>query len=147
MTTKNENRIGILFSIMGLAFAVVFTLPVSIELNPELWLKPSYYTQFLPVYLAVLLNLSGLFVLARISQANFYLAAFGHTASEEILFHWLGWLQTPLPLYSVFIFFPLSLLALWLAYANTLKTKRLSWSEALFGLVMSLAFVLAPRYL
>lgn len=83
----------------------------------------------------------------RSSKANLYLAVFGHTASEEILFSMAGITETQLPLSAVAIFLPLSLIALWLGYFNVLNQKKLSVGEAVFSFIVSTAFILLPRYL
>lgn len=97
------------------------------------------------MYIAILLLLSGVFI--KYSQANLYLASFGHAASEEIIFSWIGLVDTPLPSFAIAIFLPLSLVALWSAYFNMLKQKPLSIWEAIVGFVISTLFILLPRFL
>ena len=147
MKIAKTTYIGLCFAILGLSFGIAFAIPIEFSKNPQVWFTPAYYTRFLPLYIAVTLLLSGLFIFGRCSQANLYLAIFGHTASEEILFSWIGLSVTPLPLFAVIVFAPLSIVALWMAYANTLKQKRLSIGEAVFGIALSIAFIFAPRYL
>ncbi|WP_293751119.1 hypothetical protein [uncultured Paraglaciecola sp.] len=75
------------------------------------------------------------------------MASFRHAASEEIIFSWIGIVDTPLPPFSIAIFVPLSLVALWAAYFNMLKQKPLSIWEAIVGFVISTLFILLPRFL
>ena len=147
MKLSKTKYIGILFAVLGLSFGIAFAIPIEFNKNPQIWFTPAYYTQFLPLYIAVMLLLSGIFIFGRFSQANLYLAIFGHTASEEILISWIGLSVTPLPLFAVIVFAPLSIITLWMAYANILKHKRLSVGEAIFGIALSIAFIFAPRYL
>lgn len=138
---------GGIFSIIGLYFTVVLAMPLQFAINPQVWFSEAYYTQFIPLYTAITLLLSGIFLMANFSQANFYLAFFGHTASEEILFSLMSVTQTQLPLSAIFTFLPLSLIALWLSYCNVLNQKKLSVVEAIFGFVVSTVFILLPRFL
>jgi hypothetical protein len=147
---KNSNitkLVACVLTLSGLFFSVKFFMQVEFNVNPQVWFSAQYYEQFIPFYIAIILLLSGVFVYTKYSQANLYLAAFGHTASEEILFSWIGIVDTPLASFSVVIFLPLSLIALWTAYFNILKQKPLSIGEAIFGFVISTLFILLPRYL
>jgi len=64
---------------------------------------------------------------------------------EEVIFDWIGWTNSSLPPFATAVFFPLSLVTLWMAYFNVLGKRRLSIPEAIFGLVVSTVFILAPR--
>lgn len=139
--------VGILFALVGVFYVVVLFLPLQFSHDPRIWFTAQYYSQFIPFYTAITLLLSGMFLALHSSQANFYLAVFGHTASEEILFSWIGLTNTQLPSSAIWIFFPLSLIALWLGYFNILDQKKLSVTEAIFGFTASTAFILAPRFL
>tara|TARA_R110002167_G_scaffold10266_6_gene47405 strand:- start:280 stop:744 length:465 start_codon:yes stop_codon:yes gene_type:complete len=138
---------GVIFTFVGLYFAVCLFIPLQFDKNPFVWFKSEYFTQFIPFYIAVTLLLSGLFLTTRFFQANIYLAVFGHTASEEILFSWIGITNTDLPLSAIVVFFPLSLLALWLGYFNILKQRKLSLLEGVCGFVGSTALLLLPRFI
>ena len=139
--------VGIAFTFIGLYFSTMLGMSLQFDKNPQVWFSPQYYSQFIPFYIAVTLLLSGIFLTAQLAQANFHLAFFGLTASEEIVFSWVGLTSTDLPLSAVIVFFPLSLLALWLGYLNVLNQKKLSALEAIIGIVASTAFILMPRYL
>lgn len=151
MKMRNARRqwmikaIGLIFFLLGAYYSVSLFLPLQFNPNPQVWFTASYYSQFIPFYTALTLAICGFCVFFKLSQANFYLAIFGHTASEEIAFSWLGLSTTQLPTAAIYLFFPLSLLALYLAYFNVLGLKRLSLSEAIFGFVTSTAFIVLPR--
>ena len=131
----------------GLIFSLQAILSVQFNPNPTVWFQPDYYLQFIPVYISVTLLFCGIFVLFEYSRVNFYLAVFGHATSEEILFSLIGVTTSPLPSYAMVILFPASLVALWMAYRNTLKKRTVSVPEAVFGILFSTAFILLPRYL
>lgn len=137
--------LAIMLFLIGLGFSLSVFIGLEFNPNPEVWFTAAYYSQFLPLYITVTLMLAGLYCLFKWKQANLFLAMFGHTASEEIVFSWLGFTQTALSPYAIYIFFPLSLICLWLAYSNRMKLKRLSIAEAVFGFLLSVAFVFAPR--
>ena len=115
---------GVVFALIGLYYTIVLVTPLQFEHNPQVWFTPKYYAQFIPFYTAATLLLSGVFLATQHSQANFHLAFFGHTASEEIIFGWIGFTDMQLSLSVIVIFFPLSLIALWLGYFNVLKQKN-----------------------
>ena len=150
LNIKNSNvtqLIACVLSLSGVFFSVRFFMQIEFNISPQVWFSAQYYEQFIPFYIAILLLLSGVFVFTKYSQANLYLASFGHAASEEIIFSWIGIVETPLPAYSIAIFVPLSLVALWAAYFNMLKQKPLSILEAIVGFVISTLFILLPRFL
>src|SRR5690606_7527777 len=134
---KYINHVVFAIVIAGLISSWLFGSSVYFSVNPQVWFTPAYYLQFIPLYIAVSFLLCGVFIVSDFSGINFYLAVFGHATSEEILFSLVGLTTTPLPLYAIYIFFPLSCLALWLAYANVLNKKKVSIAEAVFGIVFS----------
>lgn len=144
---KTIRTIGGGFVLLGLVFAVVFLVPAEFNPNPAVWFTAEYYSQFLPVAVSVMLLICGVFLAIEHSKANFNLAVFGHTASEEAFFHWIGLTRSSLPPWVMWVFFLLSLVALWIAYANVLKQKRLSVAEAFFGISFGAFVVLLPRFL
>ncbi|MCB1123037.1 MAG: hypothetical protein KJT03_15890 [Verrucomicrobiae bacterium] len=139
--------LGISFMVLGVVFAVVFVIPAKTNPDPSVWFTPEYYSQFLPIAISVMLALSGVFLTFRHSKANFNLAVFGHTASEEALFNWTGLTDSALPAWALWLFFLLSVVTLWIAYANILNLKRLSILEALFGICFGAMLVLLPRFI
>lgn len=138
---------GITFMITGLVCAILYALPTHTNPDARVWLTPEYYSQFLPVALFAMLLISGVLMTFRHSKANFNLAVFGHTASEEAIFNGIGWTNSAFPTWTLILVFLLSLLALWVAYSNVLEQKRLSIGEALFGIVFGAALVLLPKVL
>ncbi|MEM9159092.1 MAG: hypothetical protein AAGB46_08585 [Verrucomicrobiota bacterium] len=148
MTKTKHLRIpGLTFAAMGLCLAIYFAIPTRINPNPQVWLDPDYYGQFLPVVIAGMLALGGIYMLLYRPKANFNLALFGHTASEEALFNWLGLTNSSLPEWALLLLFPISLLCLYIAYSNSLKQKPLSLLDALFGISLGLSFVFLSNYL
>jgi hypothetical protein len=120
-------------------------MQIEFNIHLQVWFSAQHYEQFIPMYIAILLLLSGVFI--KYSQANLYLASFGHAASEEIIFSCVGIVNTHLPSFSIALFLPLSLVALWAAYFNMLKQKPFTILEAINGFVISTLFILLPRFL
>lgn len=145
---KNQIKtIALLIVITGALFSALSFMSVHFNPDPSLWFTANYYLQFIPLYISVTFLLSGLFILTGYSRVNFYLAVFGHATSEEIIFSLIGITSSPLPTYAMVIFLPSSIAALWVAYTNPLKKKKISISEAIFGVLFSTAFILLPRYI
>lgn len=138
--------LGLSFMIVGLVCAIVFSIPVKTNPDPSVWFTQEYYSQFLPIAISVMLLLCGVFMVFKHSKANFNLAVFGHTASEEALFSWIGLTDGSLPAWAMWIFFLLSLVTLWIAYSNVLQQKRLSVLEALFGICLGAILILLPKF-
>lgn len=136
--------LGGCFVLLGLVFAVLFSIPAKIDPNPAVWFTPQYYSQFLPIAVSVMLLVCGAYLAFEHAKANFNLAVFGHTAFEEIFFHWIGVTKSALPIWTMWVFLVLSVAALWVAYSNVLKQKPLSVGEALFGIIFGAILVLLP---
>jgi hypothetical protein len=150
LNIKNSNLtqlIACVLTLAGLFFSVQFFMQIEFNIHLQVWFSAQHYEQFIPMYIAILLLLSGVFVFIKYSQANLYLASFGHAASEEIIFSCVGIVNTPLPSFSIALFLPLSLVALWAAYFNMLKQKPFTILEAINGFVISTLFILLPRFL
>lgn len=150
LNIKNSNLtqlIACVLTLAGLFFSVQFFMQIEFNIHLQVWFSAQHYEQFIPMYIAILLLLSGVFVFIKYSQANLYLASFGHAASEEIIFSCIGIVNTPLPSFSIALFLPLSLVALWAAYFNMLKQKPFTILEAINGFVISTLFILLPRFL
>lgn len=88
-------------TVVGLGLGAWFARSTQTNLDPRVWFEPSYYGQFLPVAIPIMLALAGFFVAFAPSRANFNLAVFGHTASEEALFDSIGLTQTSLPTWAL----------------------------------------------
>jgi hypothetical protein len=148
LNIKNSNLtqlIACVLTLAGLFFSVQFFMQIEFNIHLQVWFSAQHYEQFIPMYIAILLLLSGVFI--KYSQANLYLASFGHAASEEIIFSCVGIVNTPLPSFSIALFLPLSLVVLWAAYFNMLKQKPFTILEAINGFVISTLFILLPRFL
>ena len=141
------NIAGLLILLSGTVFIILFGRSLQFDPNPTVWFTPAYYLQFIPIYIAVIFFICGFFLVIKFRKVNVYLAVFGHATSEEIIFSIVGLTVTPLPTYAMAIFLPLSIIALWIAYRNTLDRETVSLAEAIFGIVLSTASILIPRYL
>ena len=144
----NQNivkTLGILFLVAGTAFSVSFYDQVHISLDMSIWFKPQYYTQFIPLFIAVTSVIAGLFVLYGYQHCNIYLVLFGHAAVEDVLFNWLGWSTTNQTTTSITFFLPLGVLALVLGYINSLDKKPISMLEAMAGLFFTTILIMSPN--
>lgn len=159
-SVSKAKMIGGGISIVGLALAIYFTRQVTFSNRPENWFNQEYWVQFMPLVISVLLLIAGLLAVFERPNANFNLAVFGHTISEDIIFGWLGltnisssffnWLGLKainLPDYSVLCFFGLSLICLCIAYSNILNLKRVSLGEALFAVITGIVVSFLPSFL
>ncbi len=144
---KHTRKLGVALTIAGLTMAILFGMKTETNPDPRVWFTAEYYSQFLPIAISVMLIIAGLFLGLEHKKANFNLAVFGHTASEEALFSWIGLSSSSLETWVLILFFALSLLCLWIAYSNVLRQEPLSWKEALFGISFGALVVLIPQIL
>lgn len=133
---------GAVFAILAIVFIGVFTISIDWCIQLQCYLSLEYLMEFSPLMISIALLFGGVYLFRKLSSSNFALALFGHTASEEILFDWIGFSTTKLPEYAVWIFFVCALIALWLAYANPFDLKPVSFKEAVISLAMGTGFSL-----
>ena len=96
----------------------------------------SYFNQILPLILCFILLYGGILLIFKPTKSNPVLALFGFTVLEEIMFSWLGLISIDFPIYVFAIFFSSALLALWIAYSDTINQKRLSLKEGISSLFL-----------
>lgn len=139
--------VGGAISIVGLVLSVFFAAQTSVSIRLESWFSQEYWVQFMPLVSSLLLLLAGILAVVERPNANFILALFGHTISEQIIFTWLGLTDMSslffnliglkslnFPDYTILWFFGLSIVTLWIAYSNVLNLRRVSSGEALLGI-------------
>ncbi|WP_286232904.1 hypothetical protein [Thalassotalea sediminis] len=152
--------IGGAISIIGLALTVFFASQVSFSIRLESWFSQQYWVQFKPLVSSILLLTAGMLAVFKRPNANFILALFGHTISEEIIFDWLGLTNAStrffdfiglnnlnFPEYTIVWFFGLSLISLCIAYSNVLNLRRVTLGEALFGIATGVVVSFLPSLL
>lgn len=143
-------------SIVGFSFAVYFATQVNLSIKLESWFNQEYWVQFMPLVSSILLLISGILAFLERPNANFTLAVFGHTVSEQIVFSWLGLTDIGsslleliglksfnYPEHAILWFFGLSLISLCIAYSNVLKLRPVSLGEAMIGIAtgVGLSFI------
>lgn len=133
---------GAVFTILAIVFIGDFTISIDWCIQLHCYLSWEYLMGFWPLMISITLLFGGVYLFRKLSSSNFVLALFGHTASEEILFDWMGFSTTNLPDYAAWIFFVCALIALWLAYANPFHLKPVSLKEAVISLVIGTGFSL-----
>ncbi|WP_296384781.1 hypothetical protein, partial [Winogradskyella sp.] len=126
--------IGIVFSVIGILFSIIFLIQTDLNINLKeyfdyslkSYFSLSYFNLILPLILCFILLYGGVLLIIKPIKSNPVLALFGFTVLEEIMFSWFGLISIDFPMYVVAIFFSSALLALWIAYSDTINQKRLS---------------------
>lgn len=135
--------IGILFSVIAILFSIIFLIQSDLNINLKeyfdysfkSYFSLSYFNQILPLILCFILLYGGVLLTIKPIKSNPVLALFGFTVLEEIVFSWFGLISINFPIYIVVIFFSTALLALWIAYSDTINQKHLSLKEGVSSLI------------
>ena len=146
-------------SLVGLVLSVFFASQTKFSIRLESWFSQEYWVQFMPMVSSILLLIAGMLAVFKRPNANFTLALFGHTISEEIIFGWLGLTNISssfleliglkninFPDYAILWFFGLSLISLCIAYSNVLNLRRVSLGEALFAIAIGVVVSFLPNF-
>tara|TARA_R100001369_G_C3185382_1_gene142440 strand:- start:7 stop:468 length:462 start_codon:yes stop_codon:yes gene_type:complete len=136
--------IGIVFSVIAILFSITFLIQSDLNINIKeyfdhsfkSYFSLSYFNQILPLILCFILLYGGVLLIIKPIKSNPVLALFGFTVLEEIMFSWFGLISINFPIYIVVIFFTSALLALWIAYSDTINQKHLSLKEGVSSLIM-----------
>lgn len=136
--------IGIVFSVIAILFSIIFLIQSNLNINLKeyfdysfkSYFSLSYFNQILPLILCFILLYGGVLLIIKPIKSNPVLALFGFTVLEEIVFSWFGLISIDFPIYIVVIFFSIALLALWIAYSDTINQKHLSLKEGVSSLIM-----------
>ncbi len=136
--------IGIVFSVIAILFSITFLIQSDLNINIKeyfdysfkSYFSLSYFNQILPLILCFILLYGGVLLIIKPIKSNPVLALFGFTVLEEIVFSWFGLISIDFPIYIVAIFFSSALLALWIAYSDTINQKHLSLKEGVSSLIM-----------
>ena len=136
--------IGIAFSSIGILFSIIFLFESGINTNLKeyfdfsfkSYFSLSYFNQILPLITCLILLYGGILLLVKPTKSNPILAVFGFAVLEEIVLSWLGITSINFPTYIVVIFFSSALLALWIAYSDSINQKHLSLKEGVSSLIL-----------
>ena len=136
--------IGIVFSVIAILFSIMFLIQSDLNINLKeyfdysfkSYFSLSYFNQILPLILCFILLYGGVLLIIKPIKSNPVLALFGFTVLEEIMFSWFGLISIDFPIYIVVLFFSIALLALWIAYSDTINQKHLSLKEGVSSLIM-----------
>ena len=136
--------IGIAFSSIGILFSIIFLFESGINTNLKeyfdfsfkSYFSLSYFNQILPLIICLILLYGGILLLVKPTKSNPILAVFGFAVLEEIVLSWFGITSINFPTYIVVIFFFSALLALWIAYSDTINQKHLSLKEGVSSLIL-----------
>lgn len=147
--------IGIAFSFIGILFSIIFLLQSDLNTNLKeyfdfslkSYFSLSYFNQVLPLIICLILSYGGILLILKPTKSNPILAVFGFAVLEEIVFSWFGIISIDFPTYIVAIFFFTALLALWIAYSDTINQKRLSLKEGISSLILGTIITTFSYYL
>lgn len=147
--------IGIVYSIIGILFSIIFLIKTDLNTNLKeyfnfsfkSYFSLSYFNKVLPLIICLILFYGGLLLIIKPTKSNPILALFGFTVLEEIVFSWFGIITINFPSYIVAIFFSSALLALWIAYSDTINQKRLSLKEGASSLILGTLITAFSYYL
>lgn len=136
--------IGIAFSFIGILFSIVFLIQSDLNTNLKeyfdfsfkSYFSLSYFNQVLPLIICLILFYSGVLLIIKPTKSNPILAVFGFTILEEILLSWFGIISIDFPTYIIAIFFSSAVLALWIAFSDTINQKQLSIKKGAFSLIL-----------
>ncbi len=136
--------IGITFSIIAVLFSVIFVIQSNLSIDfkeyfdfsLKSYFSLAYLRQITPLLISLILLYGGILLIIKPSKSNPVLALFGFTVLEEVIFNWLDIITINFPAYVVAIFFCCALLALWIAFSNTINLKRLSFKEGVTSLIL-----------
>lgn len=135
----NKRKIlGIVFALIALVYSVIFTIHTELQFSIRLesWLTLSYLSLLTPFIICAMLLFSGGYLFTKQTKSNFALALFGHTASEEVVFNWIGITTTNLTPNSIVVLFICSVVALWIAYSNTFNFRPISLKEVIYSVII-----------
>ena len=136
--------IGITFSIIAVLSSIIFITQSNVsfdfkeyfDFSLKSYFSLAYLRQVTPLIISLILLYGGVLLIIKPSRSNPVLALFGFTVLEEVMFNWLNIITIELPIYIIAAFFFCALLALWIAFSNTINLKRLSFKEGLSSVIL-----------
>jgi len=136
--------IGIIFSTIAIVSSVIlitqsnlsFDFNAYFDFSLKSYFSLAYLRQITPLFICLILLYGGILLIIKPLKSNPVLALFGFIVLEEVIFNWLDIIPINFPTYIVVTFFCCALLALWIAYSNTINLKRLSFQEGITSLIL-----------
>lgn len=141
---ETRKIIGIVYSLMALLFSTIFILQTDLNFNLKeyfdysfkSYFSLSYFNEIMPLIICFILLYGGILLIIKPTKSNPILALFGFTVLEQFVFSWFGLMSIDFPAYILALFFFSALLALWIAYSDTINQKRLSFKEGVSSLIL-----------
>ena len=144
MAIKIHMLLGVSLFIGG-GFVLFLLLPsVQFSHNPFDWFQPTYYEKLVPFFLVGTMLVAGVSTFLGVNKTNYSLAVFGHATSESIVLDLLGVQNAYLPNFMAYSLLPISLVVLWIAYANVLDKKKLTLAEAVSSIAVGIFLAVLP---
>lgn len=131
----------------SLVMGVIYFIRIDFGIQLKSYFRLAFLMQFTPLIISLMLFISGFMLVKRIPKANFYLALFGADVLEEVVFHWVGVINSSLGTYTMPLLFLCALAALWMAYANAFNLKPLSSKEIVLSIVFGALISLFPYFI
>lgn len=144
---KNRKIIALVFIILALVLGTIFFTKIEFPTGLEAYFKKEYYSQFGALAISIELLIAGFYLLKKHPKANFTLALFGFTALLDPIFNATGLFTSSVPTYAMILFASCALIALWLAFSNTFKLKRMSFIAVVASFILGGAVELFFNYL
>lgn len=144
---KNRKILATVFIILALVLGVIFFAKIDFPMGLEAYFKKEFYTQFGPLAISVELLIAGFYLFNKHSKTNFTLALFGFTALLDPLLSVIGLFTSSVPTYAMVLFVCCALLALWLAFSNTFKLGRISFTGVIVSFILGSLVELFFNYL
>jgi hypothetical protein len=147
--------IGIAFSFIGMLFSIIFLIQSGLNTNLKeyfdfslkSYFSLSYFNQVLPLIICLILFYGGILLIIKPTKSNPILALFGFTVLEEFMFNCFGLISIDFPTYIIAIFFFTAILALWIAYSDSINQKHLSLKEGISSLILGTIITAFSYYL
>ena len=139
---------AIIFTTVGLIY-LYFDSPLfshDLTSNPLKFLDVDYVISLTPMIVYCILLISGLVLLFNFSGSNFFLAFFGHTVIEDMLFNMIGLTSSTLSKNVMLVLGFLAVLALFVAYSNYFKLNKLSVGDAVYSFILGTLIICLPVF-
>ncbi len=139
---------ALIFTTVGLIY-LYFDSPLfseNLTRDPLKFFEVDYVISLTPMIVYSILLISGLVLLFNFSGSNFFLAFFGHTVLEDILFNIIRLTNSTLSKNAMLVLGFLAVLALFVAYSNYFKLNKLSVGDAIYSFILGTLIICLPVF-
>ena len=139
---------ALIFTAIGLIY-LYFDSPLfshDLTSNPVKFFDIEYVISLTPMIVYSILLISGLVLLFNFTGSNFFMAFFGHTVIEDMLFNIVGLTNSTLSKNVMLVLGFLAVLALFVAYSNYFKLNKLSVGDAVYSFILGTLIICLPVF-